>query len=170
MLTGFRLQLNWKKAFKPINGRAINTNTLCRQWTPIINPLLLKTNCIQSKRNLLLKISFFSWPLHPPLVSCDIIGIIRRKPVPTHASMIVFGGMQPAAGVGEFGEKKLKDKPLVILYPFNILNVSAKSLFILLSNLVKPKNFNLSSYFQFSIPWTNSAALLWAPSKPPLSA
>ena len=30
-----------------------------------------------------------------------------------------------------------------------------------LSNLVKPKNFNLLSYFQLSIPRTNFVALLW---------
>jgi len=38
--------------------------------------------------------------------------------------------------------------------------VLALCLVILLCNLVKPKSFNLSSYFRFSIPWTNFVALL----------
>jgi len=87
--------------------------------------LLLKTNYLLCKRNLLLN-SFFLWPLRPP-------------------------------------SSKSKNKPLSII-PLSVLYVSTKSLLILpLCNLVKPNNFNLSSHFQFSIPWTNFVALLWTP-------
>ena len=58
-----------------------------------------------------------------------------------------------------------KDSELILHLPLTILNVSIKSLLTLLvSNFIKFKRFNLSSYCNPSIPWTNLVALRWTPS------